>query len=578
MYNDKRHVLQLIALLKQFDIMHIVVSPGNRNIPIVHSVENDPYFKVYSILDERSSGFFALGLIQDIKKPVAICCTSGTAVLNYSSSVAEAFYQKLPLLIITTDRPYKYLGQYEDQMIQQRCVFGGMVKKYVEIEEIKSKDDDWYCNRVINEALLELMHRGYGPVHINVILWGELTRFTVKNLPDVRKIQRFVHPFTCNDFVDIATDIIRYEKKMIVFGQSLPFNNDEYEIIKNFVERLGFIVIVNNFSNYTGTNVVNNAATILNNESEYTCNELVPDLVITIKGHVLKGIKEFLRKYQIKENWYVDESGEVVDQYMRLTRIYECRFLYFMSSLILDLDKEFYSIKKNQFIEKWVMLSEKYKNKKVDKFSDLYAVSILMKKIPHSSVLHLANSSSVRLSQYFDIDSSVKIYCNRGTNGIDGSLSSAIGCSVVNDKLTFILIGDLSFLYDINGICNKYIGNNVRILLNNNFGAGIFYYNVGKKKVNTIDKHIGYSHSVSAKVFAEGFGFDYMSACDIDELEKNIEIFISDKTEKPILFEVFTDKEKDAEVLKDYAGKKSDIERIIDKMFVLGKNSLSRVK
>ena len=220
MYTDKKNILQLVALLQAHGITKIVLCPGSRNIPIVHTLSNHPDFTCYAVTDERSAGYFAIGLTLNGGKPAAICCTSGTALLNLHPAVAEAFYQNVPLVVISADRPAAWIGQMDGQTLPQPGVFQSLVKKSVNLPEIHTDEDEWYCNRLINEALLEMNHHGKGPVHINVPISEPLFQFTTDTLPEVRVITRYqglnVYDRDYNDLIDRMN---KYQKRMIIVGQ-----------------------------------------------------------------------------------------------------------------------------------------------------------------------------------------------------------------------------------------------------------------------------------------------------------------------------------------------------------------------
>lgn len=227
MYSDKENVLQLVALAKAYGIEKVVLSPGSRNSPLIHSFACDPGFQCYSIVDERSAGFFALGLIMQSRQPVAICCTSGTAVLNLGPAVAEAFYQRLPLVVITADRPTAWIGQMDGQTLPQPHIFGPLVKHSVQLPECTNTESRWYCNRLINEALSAINHHGYGPVQINIPLSEPLFNYTVERLPEVRKITRHLPARENNTagFPGLGRRFASYKRPMLLVGQSCPINN-----------------------------------------------------------------------------------------------------------------------------------------------------------------------------------------------------------------------------------------------------------------------------------------------------------------------------------------------------------------
>ena len=381
MYSEKKNVLQLLALLKAYGIDKIVLSPGNRNVPIVHSIEMDPYFTCYSVVDERSAAFFALGLIMKTQKPVAICCTSGTSLMNYGSAIAEAFYQKLPLVVISADKSQKYKGQNEGQLIPQSGIYNHIVKKCVDIDEVLTEEDEWYCNRLINEALLELDHNGKGPVHINIEIWNKLYNFTVPQLPVVRKISRFTLPTLKTELQHYANILKSSKKRMIVFGQSLPINEKEVAILNNFLKKFNCIIFAESLSNLHHKNVIGNFERLLIAKTDLQKRELKPDLVITMNGFFINefAIKEFNRKYPSNEHWHTAEDGAVCDQFKCLSTIFEGN-IYSILEMFTQSISDSEVLNDNNFISKWKEYDKEMTEKEYSyNYSDMYVVQQFIK-------------------------------------------------------------------------------------------------------------------------------------------------------------------------------------------------------
>lgn len=545
MYTDVKSVQILIALLKSFGIKHLVLSPGNRNVPFVHSVENDKDFECYSITDERSAGFFAIGLIHKYNEPVGICCTSGTAVCNYASAVNEAFYQKLPLVVITADRNPYYLNQLEDQMIPQMSIFRDVCKASVQLPMIENKLDEWKCINLVNMALLELEHHGSGPVHINVPIESGINSFHCKQLPSINKINRI----TALD-LEKAEELFKrlnHKRVMVLYGQSKPCNNDQICNIEKFVKGCNAIIAVDMLSNLDCEGCINtfNASRIL---SENKLDELLPDIVISVNGNFLSYIRTILKNNADKvEHWIVSETGNVQDPFHCLSTIIEektDKFFEKMSAVISKVPDELGS-----YYVDWKKSISNINFPNIP-YSDILVTEKLINKLKEGDYLHLANSSSVRIAQHFKMPKGVVVDCNRGTNGIDGSMSSFIGEAYGDKAIHYLLIGDLSFFYDMNALWNRYIGKNIRILLNNNEGAEIFHFTVGTQNVPTLNKHIAAEHFYNAKGWAETVGMEYISVSNEDEIDKAMERFVDCNNEKPILMEVFTRKEDDAQIMK----------------------------
>jgi 2-succinyl-5-enolpyruvyl-6-hydroxy-3-cyclohexene-1-carboxylate synthase len=548
MYSDIKSIQILVSLLKAYNIKHLVLSPGNRNVPFVHSVENDPFFKCYSIVDERSAAFFALGLIQELKLPVAISCTSGTASCNYMSAVTEAYYQKLSLVVITADRNPYYLNQHEDQIIPQVSLFNQVCKKSVHLPIVENDTDYWYCQRLVNEVLLEVNHHGCGPVHINIPIEKGIMSFNTRKLPVLKAIKRTLQTDDDEVWMNKVNELKDTKKILIIYGQNPPISLEEKNIIEQFTQKYNCVIAVDHLSNMKckGTIETFTSSRLLTIE---LFNKLLPEIVITMNGNYVSYIRSMLKQNSGKfKHWLVSEEGVVADQFQSLTDILECSSSFFFKFFV---EKGKSSTQKNSYYEDWVNTINNFKLPDFT-YSDLYAVQNFMKAIPPNSLVHLANSSSVRLAQHFELDESVTVYCNRGTNGIDGSFSSFIGQSSVSNRLSFLLIGDLSFFYDMNAIWNRHVGKNIRILLNNNEGASIFHFTLGIEKIATLDMHTAAEHFAIAKNWVESMGFKYYSASNKEEFDMKLPFFMSGDSDKPILFEVFTKKDENAKILHKF--------------------------
>ncbi len=542
--SKNRKVKQLVGLLKEYGIKHIVLSPGNRNVPIVHTVESDPFFKTYCITDERSAAFFALGMIEKLRTPVAVCCTSGTALANYASAVSEAYYQQLPLLVISADRNPAYLNQREDQMIPQIDVLKSVCKKSV---SLPIEDDDKaleYSNRLLNEAFLELSHHGTAPVHINIPFETGIDAFEDVPEEKAKRIKRY-DVTNKNLWQEKVKSLSTSSKILVIYGQSAPLSEADADIVEGFARKFNCVLAIDHLSNYHGYGGVNTfySSKIMTADA---FSKIAPDIVISVNGNYTSYIRSFLKSSAGKySHWLVCDDGNVADPFRSLTDIFECSAIDFFricNELGDDADS-------HSYLEAWQKQIQYIDDEELP-YSDIYAVGQLMKQIPERSLLHLGNSTSVRLAQHFSLKESVEVYCNRGTNGIDGSLSAFVGQAMLHEGLAFLLIGDLSFFYDMNGIWNRYVGKNVRIILNNNSGATLFHYVIGAQKIPTLNNVTCAEHFATAKGWVESQGMKYLSAHTKEELDAAMADFVSDKSDKPIMLEVFTSKEEDAEILK----------------------------
>lgn len=661
-FSTKKNVLQLVALMINHGIKKVVLCPGSRDIPIVQTILSSGQFETYSITDERSAGFFALGLTQSRARlePVAVVVTSGSALLNLHPAVSEAFYQNLPLLVISADRPKAWIGQMDGQTLPQEEVFKSLVKRSAALVEIQGDEDEWYCNRLINEALLELNHHGMGPVHINVPISDPFFDFSVDALPEVRTIKRYDYtnfkelelqqylydnqdPYDVNLAVEnqkfkeclkdhyelssseswaqsLAVYLKQAKSIMLVVGQSvngISFGSDNklwQELSEQMLVLCETITNVQYDSNIC-TQVdlmisqLSQAAPLVVTDNESSpCSQSnkralrAPDLVITLGGHIIsKSLRKFLRAHNPRNHLHVSPSGEVVDLFKCVNGIVEMDERYFLSILqravailkeqfTTDIDKlikDTYASTYTRYtstsmpnlemlcsmVDNAKRLPQDYANArsiyaylsklilaKVKtpefEFSHMLAMEHLLKRLPDNCTLHLANSSSVRYAQMFGAQAlksrNIKVLSNRGVNGIEGSLSTAIGHAAASDNLNFIVIGDLSFFYDMNALWNNYIGNNVRILLLNNGGGEIFHALPGLNLDSKSKHYVTAQHNSSAQGWVSSRGFSYHLVVKEQELDEALEQLVAplDKCDKPVMVEFVTKATTDAICMK----------------------------
>ncbi len=548
MYSDKKNILQLVALLEAHGVKKVVLCPGSRNAPIVHTISTHPSFECYAITDERNAGFYAIGLALNGGCKVAVCCTSGSAVANLYPAITEAFYQQVPLIVISADRPAAWIGQMDGQTMPQLGIFNNMVKKSVNLPEVNSDEDEWYCNRLINEALLECTHRGNGPVHINIPISEPLFQFTIAELPKVRTIERYQGlNLYDRDYQPLIDKLNRFQKRMMVVGQMNLIYLFEKRDIKSLYKK--FVWVSEHLSNRTipGQPIKNFDVALYAMNAE-TKEKMAPELVITYGGHIVsKRLKTFLRQNPNLEHWHVSADGEIVDLFGALTTVIEMNPFEFLERISTLMDN-----KTPQFPLQWEGFSKQIPEPEFA-FSEMSAIGALIKRLPQDCALHLANSSTVRYAQLYSFPNSVEVCCNRGVNGIEGSLSSALGYASGFDKLNFIVIGDLSFFYAMNALWGNNTQSNVRVLLLNNGGGEIFHTLTGLEMSGTSHKYITGVHHASAQGWVESMGFRYLKVEAEEQLEVCMdELVKTEGIEMPIVVEVFTNKNKDARILKEY--------------------------
>jgi len=548
MYYSKKNVLETVALLKAHGISEVVLSPGSRNTPLIQSFASDPYFQCHSVVDERSAGFFAIGIINRIQKPVAVCCTSGTALLNYGPAVAEAFYQELPLVVLSADRSAAWIGQMDGQTLPQPGIFGSLVKKSVQLPEIHTDEDLWYCNRLVNEALNAASN---GPVHLNIPISEPLFDFSVETLPEVRKTT-VIAPLISNDLQALAEAYDQAEKVLIVIGQ-LPANPAELtRLLDKFRHQRSEVVLVEHLGQYCSEDSIGNFDALISTWNAETAAEFAPDLLITLGGHVVsKRIKKWLREHPAKAHWHIGTSGQP-DTYRQVTHFLQTTPEAFLEAF-LPLKKKITAETVSPWVLRWNLAAKELPEPDGSlPFSDVTVTGAFVKSLAKKSVLFTGNSSPVRNLQLYSLPTVMPVFCNRGTSGIEGTLSAACGYATGAESLVYVIIGDLSFFYDLNILTHRPFPKNLRILLINNGGGGIFKQLDGMENSEILNTYISASHDIKAKGFVEASGIQYLNASDYEGLDKALKVLRNPEGNSAMLLEVFTEDSLNLEASKTY--------------------------
>lgn len=544
--DSSKTIIHIHSLLKQFGIKNVVFCPGGRHLPLIHAIEQDNYFTTYRVIDERSAAFFALGLIQKINKPVAVCCSSGTAVINMASAVIEAFYQRLPLLVITGDRMSEYLNQNEDQQYDQIKSFEGYTKYQVKLPRIDTNVDEWYTNRLINEAMIELTHHGNGPVHIDYPIQNPFNEiFETKEVPEVRKINLHQADMLEHEWKECAS-WLKNKKVAVLWGQSV-FNTPELEhAVEIFVKTFDAVILTDHISNCHHVNTINNIPRILS--TSFTVQEeqnLMPDILISVGGNTIfnDSIKHKMSRWNTA-HWQVGKEDKVIDGFRRLTHIFEMNETFFFKNMVK------YANTKNDagYYDYWKKIDNEIPEPDANEFNELGVIKTILKNMPDDADLQIGNSWSIRMTQLFNMPSTVNQYCNRGVNGIDGSLSTAVGYASANSKLTYLIIGDLSFFYDMNALWISSLPSTMRIVLINNNGGSMLFKPFMKDMMEKYPmSNLGKdTKQVTAEGWAKTCGFDYYSVHNLNEVENCSKLMADKNSDKPILVEAFTDYFEDA--------------------------------
>ncbi len=552
MYTEVKSYQFIIAMLKEKNIRNCVLSAGSRNLPFVHSVEEDDFFNCYSVVDERSAGYFALGLAQQLNEPVVISCTSSTATCNYWPPVAEAFYQNVPLIVLTSDRDPEMLGQWEDQMIDQVGMYDRHVRKSINLPIINNRNDEIYCQRLLNEAFLELNHNGFtGPIHINIPTNTYNRTFNVKELPKINVIERLSYNDSKEKWKEKQQRLKKANRILVTCGQKNYVSDELKAQINMFFKKYNSTIIVDYMSNLDFEEGIN--TTILmdsNYVSSDKMKELMPEIVISFGGQIFSGIKVQLKNNNGKfEHWLIQENGQVVDLYKSLKNIFECTPEYFFKFMNEEMENNTANNKiyYNEFkeYEKSIVYPE-------FEYCSIYAIKNVVERIPENSILHLSINDSIRITNYFKIKKNIRTYANIGTHGIDGCMSSFIGQACADiEKNSYLIIGDLAFFYDMNSLRINRMPKNVHILLINNHGGSEFYYNKIWQNSSS-DMHTAARHNIKAEGWVKENGFEYLAAHDKKSFDDCLSKFMNNNTNKPILLEVFTEMSSDAKQIEKF--------------------------
>ncbi|WP_296929472.1 2-succinyl-5-enolpyruvyl-6-hydroxy-3-cyclohexene-1-carboxylic-acid synthase [Porphyromonas sp.] len=553
-------ISELVALLQAHDVRDVVFCPGSRNAPLVHALSHQlAGATCHSIIDERSAGFYALGLALATHRAVVVCCTSGTAVANLHPAVAEAYYQGVPLVVLSADRPERWIGQWAGQTLPQPGLFGSLVRKAVHLPEPHTEEERWYCNRLINEALLAALAPLPGPVQINVPISDPgvslLPPTPVTHAPKQpigmqpgRCIQQL---YPCR--IDAQTieplqhRLATFERKMILVGQeSWSAATSTGETFPQSL-REQFLCIGESLSNSPVS--ICSLDALLASLSEGDRRALQPDLLITLGGHIVSNkMKQYLRSYPPRETWHLSPDPTVVDLFCSLTEQIIAPVGPFLETLAQGLA----GCASSPYAGHWRERIDRLPSP-TPRYSSLAVVGSLLSHLPEEPcVLHLANSSSVRYAELFRKPRRLLTLCNRGTSGIEGSLSTALGFARQRaEERHFIVIGDLSFFYDLNALGLLEVGSNVRVLLLNNQRGSIFQSLPTLEMDRLSQRYITAEHQLRAQGWAESCGWEYLSVQEASELEETMAYFVG-PADRPRLLEASVSSEDEIAELQTY--------------------------
>ena len=547
-FSNKKLSQTITQLCVAKGIRNIVISPGSRNAPLTIGFTENKNFKNYSIVDERCAAFFALGIAQQLDEPVALVCSSGSALLNYYPAISESFYSDIPLVILSADRPSELINIGDGQTIQQENVFQNHI-----LESANCIEGDAYNlfnEAIINSALNTAISKK-GPVHINLPFSEPLYKttenltITAKSTPILvaaKKVNEDLNPF--------VKKWNGAKKKLILVGVLKP-NSIEKKYLDILAKDESIIVLTETTSNLHDKNFFPAIDQLI---ASFDKNELInfePEILLTFGGMVIsKKIKALLRDYSPKEHWHIDPK-KANDTFFYLTHHFKTTVNLFLNEFLPKIVPVKSNYQSNNLYVKEYRLKRHKEYLSIIPYSDLKIFSAIVNIMPKNMQLQLSNSSTIRYAQFFNFDKRIDVFCNRGTSGIDGSTSTAIGAAVVSKKETLCITGDLSFLYDSNALWNNYMPSNFKIIVINNGGGGIFRILPGEKNTDNFDTYFETKHQFTAFHLCEMYNLEYtMIHCE-SELNRNLKSFFS-SSDTPKLLEIFTPSEINDQVLLEY--------------------------
>ncbi len=572
MYSSIPSAQTLVLYFQSRGIKHIVISPGSRNAPLTLGFTKNLYFNCYSIVDERCAAFFALGMAQQLKEPVAVICTSGSALLNFYPAVAEAFYSDIPLIVVSADRPSYRIDIGDGQTIRQEDVLekhigysanlrldvthaSEVIAKFAPVLMQETQEAIQAYNEQELSIALDVAKYDSSPVHINIPFEEPL--YGLMESPNI-KIASGTEKFTASEpdenWDELAAKWNTSHRTMVLVGVNIP-GTMEKETLEALAKGGSTLVFTETTSNMHHPDFFPSIDSIIapiekSADREQRFQALQPDLLITFGGMIVsKKIKAFLRKYGPKAHWHVD-SKKAYDTFFGLTKHMKMDPNDFLKKIKPS------ATPKSPYRIQWEGVKRSYEARKEAylkqiPFSDFLVYDEIIKSIPANFQVHLANSSTVRYAQLFPMDPSLAVFCNRGTSGIDGSTSTAIGSSIHATAPTLLITGDLSFFYDSNALWNTHVRKDFRIIIINNGGGGIFRILPGNEDTEEFSTFFETSHHLNAEHLANMYGFGYKSASYGESLKKCLHDFYG-PSDRPFILEIFTPSKVNNKVLLDY--------------------------
>ena len=545
-------ITDLVAICATKGVQNVILSPGSRCAPLTLAFARHPQVHTRTISDERSAAFIALGMAQQLEQPVILVCTSGSAALNYYPAVAEAFFQQIPLLILTADRPAEWIDQYDGQTVFQPEVYGKHVKKSFQLPDFSSNPDQlWHSSRIVNEAINLAQQFPYGPVHINIPLRepfypekGEELIFPEK--PRIFNLLKNKIQPSDESLIKLKNRLEIVQRILIIPGQQRP-DPQIQSLLDQLSTSKSVVIVTDTISNLQSDHTITLHDHWLG--SKDASENLKPDLIISFGNSIIsKALKLFLRSTQAS-HWHIQSDGNAKDTYQRLTRNIASSPAYFLHWLVQNLDSQ-----DTKYYQSWHALEKTVSTNlsqilQREAFGEYVALTNCLSKAPLLSKIHVANSMAVRYLNFLG-KRNQEVICNRGTSGIDGSNSTAVGCTFTTKEMVTLITGDMAFFYDRNAFWHNYTMPNLRVILLNNHAGGIFRLIDGPSNQPELEEFFETQQPLSANHLATEFGFFYSKVVNQEELKASLADFYSDSLHPKIL-EIETSSPKNAEILKE---------------------------
>ena len=547
--SNKLNVQLIAETFLAFGIDHIVLSPGSRNGALTMQFANDNRFKTFSVVDERSAGFVALGMAQQLKKPVVVCCTSGSATANYYPAVTEAFFQNIPLIVLSADRPEHLVDNFDGQTIRQKDIFEKHSVHNVQLSESEETDDLTRNMLLTKYAITDCIHKS-APIHINMPFSEPLYDFVTT--PDI-----VIDNITMDEKEYPEVDVFDYmrrwntaSKKLVLVGLNTP-NEELNALLAQLAMDDSVVVLHEVTSNIHHPRFFNKIDQVIFPYPEEELEELKPEILLTIGQNIVsKKVKRFLREHKAEQHWHLDEYWQP-DTYQVLTDKIETKPELFLEQLV-----SFINPKESDYFKKWddIRINNEKKHSdylKMIPFSDLKVFNSIISNYPENWQIQYGNSTVIRYGLLFDHNPTNPIFCNRGTSGIDGSTSTAIGACIASGENTVMITGDISFFYDSNALWNVNLPKNLRIILLNNGGGNIFKFIPGPSETDVVEDYFETKHHLTAEHLAKMFDLEHKIVSNLTDLENSYSEFYAE-SDRPKILEIDTKNAANDSVLRGY--------------------------